>query len=152
MPKPSAAATDVADYESALQANGTDPITLTAWAKLLVGLSDVEFAPALSGWESEADDQRYRAPMGIDCDFGSVILEALGDEASGDAQKRRLYEAACRRAQGYASGASSGGEGMARMIRVRRIEQKLRRLPLVASDPDAQPRPPHISYGVEEPE
>ena len=122
------AADEVGDYEAALRLDGTDPITLTAWAKLLVPLKEPEFSAALGAWQTEANEQRYWAPMGPDADFGALILEALGDECSDPAQKRRLYAAAQLRAEGYASGATSGGEGMARMIRVHRVEAKLRRL------------------------
>ena len=60
----------------------------------------------------------------FDDDFGAVVLEEAGDEASG-AQRRYLYRHALYRATWCAQAATAGGEGIARSLRIERIRAKL---------------------------
>lgn len=65
-------------------------------------------------------------PYGNDCDYGALLLEAESDRRCGN-DKAILLDAALERARFCASAATSGGEGLARMIHVQRLENKIGR-------------------------
>jgi hypothetical protein len=112
------------DYQDALRKAGTDPVSLTTQAEALVGLPDPAFEQALNAFDTAADDHSYYVPA-LDADYGSLLLEALADRCPDPTRKQQLYRGARERAAKFASYASSGSEGLARMIDVERIERKL---------------------------
>lgn len=64
-------------------------------------------------------------PAVWDTDYGAALLEARGDACTDADLALRLYRAAAKRARSFAAGATSGGEGMARMLAVRRLSAKI---------------------------
>ena len=101
-----------------------NPAPLVAQAESLLCLPESEFRQALKAFNASVDRcVLYPA----DDDFGAVVLEALADACTDAGRKQRLYAAAARRAGGHASGASSGGEGIARSMHWKRIIRKLAR-------------------------
>ena len=115
---------ELKDYQEALRRMGTDPAPLAARAEALVRLPDSEFEQALKAFDAAADNRSYYVPA-LDADYGAILLEALADNCPNLIRKKQLYLGAQARAAIFASYASSGGEGLARMIDVERIESKL---------------------------
>jgi hypothetical protein len=111
-------------YRDALRRVGTDPSPLAARAESLVILPDSEFGQALKAFDDAANEHSYNVPA-PDCDYGSLLLEALADGCADPRRRRLLYLGASTRAAIFASYASSGGEGLARMSNVERIDRKL---------------------------
>jgi hypothetical protein len=73
----------------------------------------------------------YGVEDGPDCttSLGAAVLEALGDQlaATDPAAADAAYQDAAEDQRSYAAGATSGGEGLARMARADRIEAKRHR-------------------------
>jgi len=115
---------ELKDYQEALRRMGTDPAPLAARAEALVRLPDSEFEQALKAFDAAADNRSYYVPA-LDSDYGAILLEALADSCPNLIRKKQLYLGAQARAAIFASYASSGGEGLARMIDVERLENKL---------------------------
>jgi hypothetical protein len=118
---------ELENYQVALRRAGTDPAPLAAQAEALVRLPETEFELALRAFDDAADEHSYYVPA-LDCDYGSLLLEALADSCADPRRKRQLYLGARARAAVFASYATSGGEGLARMMDVERIERKLESL------------------------
>lgn len=123
MDRPAALAS-VKDYQDALRRMGTDPAPLAAEAEALVNLSEPEFEQALKAFNVAANDHSYSASA-PDCDYGSLLLEALADACANPHRQKQLYRGAAGRAVIFASYATSGGEGLARSMDVERIVGKL---------------------------
>jgi len=115
---------ELKDYQEALRKMGTDPAPLAARAEALVSLPDSDFEQALKAFDAAADHRSYYVPA-LDSDYGAILLEALAESCSNLIRKQHLYLGARARAAIFASYASSGSEGLARMIDVERIESKL---------------------------
>ena len=115
---------ELKDYQEALRRMGTDPAPLAARAEALVRLPDSEFEQALKAFDAAADNRSSYVPA-LDSDYGAILLEALADSCPNLIRKKQLYLGAQARAAIFASYASSGGEGLARMIDVERLENKL---------------------------
>lgn len=115
---------ELRDYQEALRKKGTDPAPLAARAEALVSLPDSEFEPALKAFDAAADNRSYDVPA-LDSDYGAMLLEALADSCPNLIRKQQLYLGAQARAAIFASYATSGGEGLARMLDVERIKSKL---------------------------
>ena len=64
-------------------------------------------------------------PYAMDSDFGALLLESEAAQCADRAWKATLFGEALHRAQSCAAAATAGGEGLARMQDVRRIEAKL---------------------------
>ena len=62
-----------------------------------------------------------------DCEVRGAYYENWGDTLAGD-EKKAKYQESIRYWQMFASCATSGGEGTARMMDVHRLEKKLERL------------------------
>ncbi|HEX3561063.1 MAG TPA: hypothetical protein VHU19_17850 [Pyrinomonadaceae bacterium] len=77
-------------YRDALRRMGTDPSPLAARAESLVILPDSEFGQALKAFDAAANEHSYNAPA-PDCDYGSLLLEALADGCADPRRRRRLY-------------------------------------------------------------
>lgn len=104
----------------------SEPVTesqteLRRRGEALVSLPDSEFEQALKDFNASADDCDYDD----DSDGGALVLEAVADARPDARRRRQLYSEALRRAERCASRASSGGEGLARSIGVKRIAHKL---------------------------
>lgn len=67
-----------------------------------------------------------RFPYSQDCDFGALILEYLADTEAAHERTPRLYREALWRARWCATGATSAGEGYARIEHVDRLLDKLK--------------------------
>jgi hypothetical protein len=65
-----------------------------------------------------------RLPYYQDSDIGALVLEAAADASSDEQIRSLLYGEARLRAIWCAQGATAGGEGIARMMHVKRLEQK----------------------------
>jgi hypothetical protein len=91
---------------------------------VLVSLPDSEFEQALKAFDALANHHSYYVPA-LDTDYGALLLEALADNCPNLIRKQYLYLGAQARAGIFASYATSGGEGLARMLDVERIERKL---------------------------
>ena len=115
---------ELKDYQEALRRMGTDPAPLAARAEALVRLPDSEFEQALKAFDAAADNRSSYVPA-LDSDYGAILLEALADSCPNLIRKKQLYLGAQARAAIFASYASSGGEGLARMMDVERLENKL---------------------------
>jgi hypothetical protein len=111
-------------YQQALRSMGTDPAPLAARAEALVNLPDSEFEQALKVFGAAADHRSYYVPA-LDSDYGAMLLEALADICPDPLRKHALYLGAQARAALFASYATAGGEGLARMMDVHRIQSKL---------------------------
>jgi hypothetical protein len=125
----SEAKTELEDYQRALKADGADLTTTTDWARLLPSYPVTAFDGSLKALNKVLDGEPFRSQF-VGPDYGSLLLEVVADECHDVGAKRRLYLAAKTRAEIAASGATSGGEGMALSIPVDRIERKLRKLDL----------------------
>jgi len=99
---------------------GYDAAPLIELATQLPLASEEKLPSLLSEFRKMAD----QAPVPIDYDFGAVLLEAVGDECPIALRKPQLYKEALARAALFASYATSGGEGIARMQDVHRIRGK----------------------------
>ena len=64
-------------------------------------------------------------PYAADSDFGALLLESAAADCTDRMWKAKLLGAALRRAQACAAAATAGGEGLARMQDVRRIQAEL---------------------------
>ncbi len=111
----------LSDYQGALRKMGGDPEPLARQAEALAALSAADFERALKVFHAAADGQ----PGVFDSDYGALLLEALGDDCKDPERKARLYDQALLRASIFNSYATSGSEGLARGIDVRRISQKI---------------------------
>src|SRR5437868_14442408 len=84
---------ELENYQAALRRMGTDPAPLAARAEALVSLPEPEFERALRAFDAAADERSYYAPA-LDCDYGSLLLEALSDACADPRRRRQLYIAA----------------------------------------------------------
>ena len=109
-------------YMDALRRMGADPEPLAQQAEALTRVSDAEFDAAVRAFHAAAD-RGPNAPA-QDADYGALLLEVLGDECADPQRKAALYDHASQRAAAFAAGATSGGEGLARMIDVDRLAKK----------------------------
>jgi hypothetical protein len=116
------AAEILSGYQDALRKLGIDPEPLARQAEALAGLPAAEFTAALRAFHAAAD--RHPGAPAQDADYGALLLEALGDGCGDPQRKDALYAEAGQRAAIFASGATSGGEGLARMLDVERLAKK----------------------------
>lgn len=121
------AARFLSGYQDALRRLGIDPEPLARQAEALAGLPAAEFQAALPAFHAAAD--RHPNAPAQDADYGALLLEALGDGCGDPQRKAALYAEACRRAAIFAAGATSGGEGVARIMDVDRLAKKREALP-----------------------
>jgi len=112
------------EYPNALRRIGTDPVKLARRAEYLVGLPDSELDEEFKSFHQAA----HQHPSVHDSDYGALLLESLGDRSTDLQSKVRFYEQAALRAGIFASYATSGGEGLARMMDVERLTRKLNQL------------------------
>lgn len=66
-----------------------------------------------------------KLPYPDDCDIGALILESAGDEAQDAEHRKWLYQEAYFRAKWCASSGSAGGETLARLTHLKRVDEKL---------------------------
>ncbi|HEY1107131.1 MAG TPA: hypothetical protein VGE76_00820 [Opitutaceae bacterium] len=72
-------------------------------------------------------DMAGRLPVVLDADFGALVLEELADSVSDRPLKRWLYTEAGYRANWCVQSGTAGGECLARVVHVQRIEAKLKK-------------------------
>jgi hypothetical protein len=113
--------TYLAEYQTALAAQGIDPAPLAHEAEALELLSGAQLKHALDSFRASADG----VTSIWDSDYGALLLEALGDRCAETERKVIFYEAAAARAGVFTSWATAGGEGLARKIDLDRINGKL---------------------------
>ena len=66
-----------------------------------------------------------KLPYPDDCDIGALILESAGDETPDAEHRKWLYQEAYFRATWCASSGSAGGETLARLKHLKRVDEKL---------------------------
>jgi hypothetical protein len=123
-------------YQDALRRLGTDPVPLAAQAAALCDASDAGFAAAVRAFQAAADATTYA----WDSDYGALLLEAAAERCADLTRKRDLLAAAVGRAERFASWATAGGEGLARMIDTKRLTDALTR---VAREIEGEALPSH---------
>lgn len=100
---------------------GIDPVPLEAAASTLTSIDDFAFEPAMAEF-SKAAENYYSSS---DSDYGALLLEKTAEGCPNPDRRMRLLLAAQSRAATFASWATSGGEGTARMLDVNRLLAKL---------------------------
>ena len=93
-------------------------------AERIRSADETDRATAIGAFHELAD----QLPGVWDTDYGAALLEANGDGCGAPAVRLALYREARKRAERYAACASSGGEGMARMEDVKRLDEKIDRI------------------------
>jgi hypothetical protein len=102
---------------------GYDVNHLMKFASMIPRLQNSQLDEVIAEFHNMAG----RFPYWQDSDIGSLILESLADEIAPAPLSERLYREAMYRAKWCATAATSGGEGLARSIDVRRLSDKLKR-------------------------
>ena len=64
-------------------------------------------------------------PYPDDCDLGALILESAGDQAQAAEHRKWLYQEAFFRAKWCTDSAGAGGETLARLVHLKRVDEKL---------------------------
>lgn len=116
---------ELKDYQDALRRISVDASPLAAQAEALVSLPDPEFEQALKAFNAAANDHSYYKAVTQERDYGALLLEVLAVGCTDARRQRQLYLEARERALIFASWATSGAEGIARMKYVRLISHKL---------------------------
>jgi len=101
---------------------GYDVNHLEKFAVMIPRLEDSQVDETLAEFHNLAG----RFPYWQDSDIGSLILESLADEIAPAPLSNRLYKEAMYRARWCAAAATSGSEGLARSIDVKRLSDKLK--------------------------
>lgn len=115
---------DTLDYCRAfLTERGKSLQPLDEAAKRIRSAQETDREAAIAAFHELAD----QLPGVWDTDYGSALLEAIGDGCGARDLRLALYREARKRAQHHAACASSGGEGMARMEDVKRLDEKINR-------------------------
>lgn len=110
-----------AEYRNRLTAQGIDVVDLDWHVAALLTLPLADLTAALARFDAVLD----KLPFENDSDYGALLLENAAAGCAGVGRRRALLEAAVRRGREFARWASAGGEGLARMVDVRRIQAKL---------------------------
>lgn len=95
---------------------------LLRYAEIMSQLSSDELEEAFARFHNSAARYDYWC----DCDVGALLLERVADGMCVDSTRQRvLYRHAHFRAVWCAQAATSGGEGIARSVHIKRLEAKL---------------------------
>jgi len=105
-----------------LAPQGYDVNHLEKFASMIPRLEDSQLDETLAEFHNIAG----RFPYWQDSDIGALILESLADEIAPAPLSNRLYKEAMYRARWCTAAATSGGEGLARSIDVKRLSEKLK--------------------------
>jgi len=119
-------------YRQALHDRGLDPSPVDRRVAAVASADAGARAAQLAQLAHEAD----LLPYILDRDYGAIALQHAARSLADADLRRHLLSAALARATRCASGATSGGEGLARSSHVRELEA------LLAAPTDAHASPP----------
>lgn len=114
---------DITKYRKWLHENGYKTEFIESTASMLPRISNESIKELLARIHNEAG----KFPYVWDVDFGALLLETVAEEITEKEIKKTILENAFWRAQWCASCATAGGEGLARSVHVKEIEEKLKK-------------------------